>query len=83
MTAWAAASRAIGTRNGEQRHVVEPDPVEEVDRLRVAAVLAAHAQLQVGPGGPTPVDGVGHQLTDTGLVDGLERVALRAGPPRR
>ena len=47
IAACAAATRAIGTRNGEQRHVVEPGHVEEVDRLRVAAVLAADAELEV------------------------------------
>ena len=45
--AWAAASRATGTRNGRARHVVEPDPLEERDRRGVAAVLAAHAQLEL------------------------------------
>src|SRR5438270_11219384 len=65
-----------GHAEGGARHVVEPDAVEEVDRLRVPAVLAAHAQLEIGPGGPAPRHGVVDQLTDAGLVDGLERVAL-------
>ena len=43
-----------GDRHPEWRagDVVEPDAVEKVDRLRVTSMLTAHAQLQVGPGGP-------------------------------
>ena len=40
-----------GHRDPERRagHVVQPDAVEEVDRLGVATVLAAHAERDVGP----------------------------------
>ena len=76
-TAWAAARRAIGTRNGRAAHVVEAGPVEEGDRLGVAAVLAAHAELQRRPGGPAPLGAQAHQLADAVGVDRLERVALQ------
>ena len=36
---------------GRAGHVVQPDAVEEVHRLRVAAMLAADPELQVGTGG--------------------------------
>ena len=45
--ACAAARRATGTRYGERADVVEPDLVEEVNRRRIAAVLAADAELEV------------------------------------
>ena len=47
--------------------------MEEVDRLRVAAVLAADAELEVGPGAPALLDGDLHQPADAVDVDGLER----------
>ena len=40
-------SRAIGTRNGRAGDVVEPHAVEELDRARIAAVLAADPDLQL------------------------------------
>ncbi len=45
--ACAAASRATGTRIRRAADVVEADAVAEGDRLRVAAVLAADADLEV------------------------------------
>jgi hypothetical protein len=45
--ACAAASRATGTRYGRARHVIQPDLLAERDRGRVAAMLAADAELQV------------------------------------
>src|SRR5687767_7323749 len=53
-----------GHAEGRAGHVVQPHLVEEVDRVRVAAVLAADAELQVGPGGPAPFDGDLDQPSD-------------------
>jgi O-acetylserine/cysteine efflux transporter len=58
---------------GRAGHVVEPDLVEEVDRGGVAAVLAADAQVQVGPRGPATLDGRAHQGAHTLDVQRLER----------
>ena len=54
-----AAGLEPGDRHPERRagHVVEPDAVEEVDRLGVAAVLAADAELEVGLGRAALLDG--------------------------
>ncbi len=46
--------------------------MEEVHRVRVAAVLAADAELEVGPGGPAGLGGRPHQRADAVAVDGLE-----------
>ena len=81
-TAWAAASRAIGTRNGEQRHVVEPGVVEEGDRLGVAAVLAAHAELEVGLGRAAPLGADADQLADAGSGRWSRTGCASAGPAR-
>src|SRR5205814_10548733 len=56
------------------RHVVEADLVAEVDRGRVAAVLAADPELERLPGGAAPLAGPADQLADARLVEGLERV---------
>ena len=56
--------------------VVEPEPVAEGDGLRLAAVLAADAQLDPGPLPAAALDGDLHQVADPLLVDRLERVAL-------
>src|SRR5581483_8119773 len=61
---------------GRAADVVEPEPVAELHRLRVAAVLAADAELDALLR-PTPsLDRDSHQLADAGLVEGLERVVL-------
>src|SRR5499427_881179 len=41
--------RELGDRHAERRarHVVEPDPVAELDARRIAAVLAADAELEL------------------------------------
>ena len=48
----------------------------EGDRLRLAAVLAADAELEVGTHAAAALDGELHQVADALLVDRLERVAL-------
>src|SRR5919199_5320950 len=57
-------------------HVVEPGPVEEVDRLGVAAVLAADPELEVGLGLPAGPRREPDEPADAGLVDRLERAAV-------
>ena len=74
--AWAAARRASGTRYGRAADVVEPEPVAERDRLRLAAVLAADAELEVLARAAAALDRDLHQVADAVLVDRLERVAL-------
>ena len=49
IAAWAAATRAIGRSVGRAGDVVEAGAVEEADGVGVAAVLAADAELEVGP----------------------------------
>src|SRR5919201_4819334 len=79
------ALRAVGVerrlRGGEtgDRHpergaadVVEADAVEELHRLRLAAVLAADAELEVRPGRAAGRDRLLHDRADAGLVDRLE-----------
>ena len=47
----------------------------DLDRVRVAAVLAADADLELRPGLPALLDGDAHQARHTALVDCLEGVA--------
>ena len=47
----------------------------ELDRIRVATVLAADAYLQIGSRGPAFLDAHLHQDAGAVGVDGLERVA--------
>src|SRR5579859_3896505 len=65
-----------GERDAERRagHVVEPDAVAERDRVRLAAVLAADAELEILLRTSPPRDGDPHQVADTALVEHLERV---------
>ena len=64
-----------GDRDAERRagDVVQADPVEEVHRVGVAAVLAADADLEVGPGRPAALGADPDQLADALDVEGLER----------
>ncbi len=72
--AWAAARRAIGTRNGRAAHVVHAHVVAELDAVRLAAVLAADADLELRPGGAALLDADLDQLADAVPVERLERV---------
>src|SRR5579884_3452668 len=69
--------RQAGDRHAERRaaHVVQPDPVAELHRVRLAAVLAADADLQVRTRRPTLLHADLHQPADALEVDHLERVA--------
>src|SRR4051812_35624261 len=70
--------REPGERDAIRRaaHVVEPEPVAERNRLRLAAVLAADAHLDLGLRGAPALDADPHQVADAALVDRLERVRL-------
>src|SRR5215469_1797306 len=61
---------------GAAGHVVQAEFVARVDRVRVAAVLAANADLEVRPGGAALADRPVHQTAHALAVDGLERVDL-------
>src|SRR6476646_11146887 len=61
---------------GRAAHVVEPDPMAELHRRRLAAVLTADAELDLRLRLPAPPHRDPHQVADTVLVEHLERVAL-------
>src|SRR3954454_16387093 len=87
MRALAFARRDLaerGLRGGEPRdrhaerrarHVVEPDLVAERDRSRIAAVLAADADLEVLAHLAAPLDADPHQRADDVAVDRDERIS--------
>src|SRR5450759_2299273 len=75
--------RRLGRREPRDRHairrradVVEADLVEEVNRRRVAAVLAADPELQVGPAPTAALDAVAHEVADSLYVDRREGILL-------
>src|SRR5204863_8129242 len=77
----AGAERGMGRRQpgqrdpeGRARHVVKADLVAEVHRGRVAAVLAADAELECLPGRPALGAGPPDQFADARLVEGFERI---------
>ena len=84
-----------GHRHPERRagHVVEPDLVEEVDRVRVAAVLAADAEVQVRAGAralarrpsrtSAPTPSMSSDSNGETAEDALLQVASRRTTPRR
>ena len=61
---------------GRAADVVEPEQVAELDRRRLAPVLAADAELEVGLGAAPALDADAHQVADAITVERLERVAL-------
>src|SRR5512133_3995546 len=65
-------------RHAERRaaHVVEARHVEEVDRVRVAAVLAADADLQIGLGLAARPRREPHEPAHARGVDRVERAAV-------
>src|SRR5579862_1485541 len=67
-----------GERHAKRRagDIVEPEPVAERDRARLAAVLAADAELERRLFRPAALDRDPHQPADALLVEHLERVAL-------
>src|SRR3954469_8245619 len=76
--------RRLSGRQPRQRHaigraadVVETERVAERDRVGLAAVLAADAQLDALLRAAAPLDRDAHQVADAALIDGLERVSLQ------
>src|SRR5947207_14791325 len=78
-----------GLRRGEPRdrhaerrarHVVEPDLVAEHDRSRIAAVLAADADLEVPAHLAAALDADPNQRADAIAVDRPERIARQDAP---
>src|SRR4029079_9296660 len=57
-------------------HVVETEPVAELDGLRLATVLTADAELDVGLRRTPTLDADPHQVSDAALVEGLEGILL-------
>src|SRR5262245_4321654 len=55
-------------------HVIEAFAVTKVDRRRLAAVLAANSNLQVGLGLAPALDADADELAEPVLVDGDERI---------
>jgi hypothetical protein len=76
--AYAPGRRKSGDRHAIRRaaHVVQPDRFEELNRRRVAAVLAANAELEVRLDRPALFHGNLDQLAHAGLIDRGERVLL-------
>ena len=70
--------RHPGDRHAVRRaaHVVEPGELEEADRVGVAAVLAADAELEVRLGLAAGPGRQPHEPADAGPVDRLERAAV-------
>src|SRR6266568_1379261 len=54
-------------------HVVEPDLVEEPDRIRVTAVFAADPELQAGARRTALLHGDPYERADAAAVDRVER----------
>ena len=79
MIAWAAARRAIGHPERAAADVVEAGVVEQGDALRVAAVLAAHADLEVLLHRATALGAELDQLTDA--VRSIVSNGLRLSSP--
>src|SRR6516165_1838576 len=75
--------RRLGGREPRERHaerragdVVETDLLAERDRLRVASVLPADAELDPVLHAAPTLDGDPHEVADAGRIQRLERVAL-------
>ena len=78
-----AAKRRLGRRQpGDRRavgragDVIQPHRVAEGDRGRVAAVLAADAELQIRTGPPSTLDGDMYHLAHSIGVQRNERIVL-------
>src|SRR5216117_1845737 len=81
LRAGACSYRGLGSREPRHRHperaarhVVQPQLVAQVDRVRVSPVLAADSNLHPLARLATLVDRDPHQPADTFLVDRLERI---------
>src|SRR5512133_2154723 len=77
-------NRRLGSRNARDRHaeraagdVLQAGALEELDRRWIAAMLAAHAEADVGARGLALVATHLHELADALLVDRDERFVLQ------
>src|SRR3954451_22809291 len=61
---------------GRARDVVEPDLAAEMDRGRVAAMLAADAEFDAGPRRAAALGGDAHHLADALNINADKRIAL-------
>src|SRR5205823_4097178 len=62
-------------------HVIEPDLMAKRNRRRIAAVLAANAELQPGPGCTPALGGDAHQFADALHIQRNERVVFEYPEP--
>src|SRR5271156_1480401 len=58
------------------RHVIQPEAMAQLDARRIAAMLAANADLQTLVRLPPELDSNSHQLADADWVQLRERVLL-------
>src|SRR5262249_19661577 len=61
---------------GRAAHIIDRQAREEAQRLRVAGMLAADADLELWVGRPAPLDGERNQLAHPLFVEGDERVEV-------
>src|ERR1700722_8387220 len=66
-----------GKAEGGARDIVDPRLLAEGDRGRIAAVLAADAELEIGPGLAAALGGDGDELANAFGVQGHERIGLK------
>src|SRR5688572_1873179 len=76
--------REAGDRHAEWRtaHVVHAEAVAEGHRVRLSAMFAADAELQVGAAGPPKLAGELDKLSDPLLVEDLEGIGVDDVPLR-
>src|SRR5262245_13514713 len=67
-----------GHWNAERRatHIVQTDPVAELDAVRVSTMFAADAELDIGTRAASLLDGDLHELADAILINGRKRIFL-------
>ncbi len=73
--AWAAASLAIGTLNGEQLTYVKTCFETELNRSRVTTLFPADTYLKIGPGSTAFFNRHFNKLAYTILINSLERIS--------
>src|SRR5882672_11648145 len=61
---------------GRARHIIQPDLVAERHRSRIAAMLAANADLEAGAGLASAHDADLHEFADAVTIDRDERIDL-------
>ena len=69
-----------GNPVGRAAYIVKPDEMAELHTLRLAAMLAADADLQVGSRLSSVLNANLHQPTDPPSIDNLERINRQYAP---